>query len=93
MAKKEKTVELTPRAEKVSEAHLEQIRNAVNSLIKLYFNIGQVESQNSILLDNVSLAKKHISDLQNILETEYGSFDVNLEDGAINWPKEEKDEK
>jgi hypothetical protein len=89
---KEKAVELKPRAEKISEEHLNQIRGAVNSVNKLYFNIGQIESQKLSLLNNVELAKKHISELQGMLEKEYGTFDVNLEDGLINWPKENKDE-
>tara|TARA_R100000005_G_C4947689_1_gene169534 strand:- start:194 stop:475 length:282 start_codon:yes stop_codon:yes gene_type:complete len=93
MAKKEEVVELKTKAEKISEAHLNQIRGAVNSVNKLYFNIGQIESQKLTLLNNVELAKKHISELQGMLEKEYGSFDVNLDDGTINWPKEDSNEK
>ena len=31
--------------------------------------------------------------MQEMLMKEYGTFDVNLSDGTINWPKENKDEK
>ena len=32
-------------------------------------------------------------EMQNTLSKEYGSFDVNVNDGTINWPKEGEDEK
>ena len=31
--------------------------------------------------------------MQDKLSKEYGTFDINVTDGTINWPKENKDEK
>jgi hypothetical protein len=44
-------------------------------------------------LHELSLSQKKIIDFQDTLNKEYGSFDVNIADGTINWPKEENDEK
>ena len=96
MANKEKEIELKPRVEKVSKEHLDQMQKIVNGINAMQFNIGKIESQKHTLLHNLSIAQDRISVLQDTLMKEYGTYDVNLEDGTINWPedkKEEKDEK
>ena len=39
------------------------------------------------------MTQDRISVFQDTLKKEYGTFDVNLQDGTINWPKEEEDNK
>mgnify|MGYP001247922632 CR=1 FL=1 len=89
----DKEIELKIKAEKVSDEHLKQMQNVVNAVSQLQFNIGKIEAQKHTLLHNLSITQDRISVLQDTLMKEYGSFDVNLETGAINWPKEENDEK
>ena len=96
MANKEKEIELKPRVEKVSKEHLDKMQKIVNGINAMQFNIGKIESQKHTLLHNLSIAQDRISVLQDTLMKEYGTFDVNIEDGTINWPedkKENKDEK
>ena len=93
MAKKQKTVELKPKVEKVSDEHLEDLQNVVNSVNSIQFNIGKVEAQKHNLLHGLIEAQEHIGVLQKKMLKEYGSFDINLQDGTINWPKEKEDEK
>ena len=72
------------------------MQKIVNGINAMQFNIGKNESQKHTLLHNLSIAQDRISVLQDTLMKEYGTYDVNLEDGTINWPedkKEEKDEK
>jgi len=93
MAKKEKTeeqVDLKPRAEKVSKEHLEQMQRLVNAINTIQFNIGKIESQKHSMLHNLSITQDRIAVMQDTLTKEYGSYDVSLEDGTINWPKEEE---
>ena len=81
------------RPEKVSEAHLENLQRLVNSVNSLQFNIGKLEQQKHTLLHNLSLTQDRIGVFQDTLQKEYGTYDVNLEDGTINWPEEKEDEK
>ena len=53
-------------------------------------NIGKIESQKHQLLHNLDEAQKGIKTMQDMLVKEYGTYDVSLEDGTINWPKDEK---
>ena len=84
----EKTVELKPKAEKISEEHLGQLQRIVNSINTMQFNIGKIESQKHSILHNLQQTQNQVAQFQNLLQKEYGSFDVNIEDGTINWPKE-----
>ena len=96
MANKEKTVELKPKVDKISEEHLKELQEIVNVINNVQFNIGKIESQKHAILHNLQQAQNRVTQFQDTLQKEYGSFDVNIEDGVINWPKEgeeKKDEK
>ena len=92
MAKKEKTVELKPRVEKISEEHLKELQNLVNGINGIQFNIGKIEAQKHELLHNLSVLQNKTQLMQDTLQKEYGSFDVNISDGSINWPEDKKEE-
>ena len=89
----DKELEVKVKAEKVSEEHLKQMQQTVNAISQLQFNIGKIEAQKHTLLHNLSITQDRVSVLQDTLMKEYGSYDVNLEDGTINWPKEDNNEK
>tara|TARA_R100000329_G_C7580859_1_gene205787 strand:- start:9 stop:281 length:273 start_codon:yes stop_codon:yes gene_type:complete len=90
MAKKEKVVDLKPRVDKISKEHLDQLLDAVNKINSLQFNIGRLETQKHKLLHEIALGNDTVSLLQDKMMKEYGSYDINLTDGTINWPKDEK---
>jgi len=92
MAKKEKTVELKPRVEKISEEHLKELQNLVNGINGIQFNVGKIEAQKHELLHNLSVLQNKTQLMQDTLQKEYGSFDVNVSDGSINWPEDKKEE-
>ena len=93
MAKKEKTVELKPRAEKISEKHLKELQDLVNGINGIQFNIGKMEAQKHELLHQLSVFQNKTQLMQDTLQNEYGSFDVNVNTGVINWPEEKKEKK
>jgi hypothetical protein len=90
MGKKEKVVELKPKVEKISDEHLKDLQTIVNIVNNLQYKIGQIEGQKHNLLHELSLSQKKIVDLQNTFEKEYGTFDINVADGKINWKKDEE---
>jgi hypothetical protein len=90
MAKKEKVVDLKPKVDKISKEHLDELLDAVNKINSLQFNIGRLETQKHKLLHDIALGNDTVSLLQDKMMKEYGSYDINLTDGTINWPKDEK---
>ena len=91
MAKtKEKVLDAIERKEKVSQEHLDEMLQIVNKINALQFNIGRLESQKHKLLHELALGNDTISLVQDKMMKEYGTYDINLTDGTINWPKDEK---
>ena len=90
MGKKEKVLDLKPKVEKISDKHLSDLQKVVNTINAIQFNIGKIESKKHHLLHNLDEAQKGIKTMQDMLVKEYGTYDVSLEDGTINWPKDEK---
>ena len=87
---KEKTVELKSKVEKVSEEHLKELQQLVNSLNQAHLQIGRIEQQKNNILRDLVTVQKDVVKMQEVLKKEYGSDDVNLMDVTINWEKDEK---
>ena len=51
-------------------------------------NIGQLEARKHQLLHMIAGINDELVLLQGELEKEYGTNDVNIQDGTINYPKE-----
>ena len=87
---KEKMVDLKPKVDKISDEHLKELQGIINIVNNIQFNIGKIEGQKHTLLHELGMSQKNIMEMQGKLSKEYGSFDVNITDGTINWPKDEK---
>ena len=82
----EEIVDLKP--ENISDEHLKKIQDQVNRINKFQLEIGIVESRKHSLLHQVGAIQNEIAETQSELEKEYGTADVNIETGEINYPKE-----
>ena len=92
--KKEEMVDLKPKVDKISKEHLTELQKVINLVNNVQFNIGKIESQKHNLLHELGGVQKQIIDMQDMFTKEYGTHDINVTDGTINWPEEEKkDEK
>ncbi len=88
-ATKEKIIDLKPKAEKITEEELGKLQNVVNRINSTQFRIGQLESQKHEMLHQHSQLQGQVVKLQNDLNESYGTFDVNLDDGTINYPEKD----
>ena len=60
MGKKEKLVDLKPKADKISDEHLKEMQNIVNTINSIQFNVGKIEGQKHTLLHDLSISQKRI---------------------------------
>ena len=93
MAKKEKVVDLKPKAEKISEEQLKRLQNLVSGINKIQFDIGTMESQKHNLLHTLFQTNDLIREMQDKFVEEYGTADINIQDGKINHKDEQTDKK
>jgi len=89
MAKKEKVLDLNTKASKVTGEELAKLQEVVKSINTFHFEIGKLEAQKHQYLHALSVHGDSIKELQNELETKYGTADVNLTDGSINRTADE----
>jgi hypothetical protein len=90
MGKKEKVVDLKPKVDKISEDHLKELQSLVNKINLSQISIGKLEAKKHKFLHDLALFEDKVILFQDKLEKEYGTYDVNITDGKINWPKDEK---
>ena len=76
---------------KIKEEELKTIKDQQQKLNELVHNIGLLESQKHGLLHDIAEVNKEVENYKQVLEKEYGSVNINLEDGS--YTKIEKDDK
>ena len=86
--KVEKVIDLTPKAEKITDEQLKKVQETINELNRTQMEVGQMESRKHELLHRVAGVREGLGKLQAEFQKEYGTFDINIEDGVINYPPE-----
>ena len=84
--KKEEIIDLKP--EKVSEEQLNKVQSVINDINRAQIEIGTIETKKHNMLHQISLLQEKIGEMQVEFEKEYGTADINIKDGTINYPKE-----
>ena len=74
--------------EKITEDQLSRVQNTINEINKFQLEIGVLESRKHNVLHDISLAQDILSEMQKEFEKEYGTADINIKDGTINYQKE-----
>jgi hypothetical protein len=85
--KKNKVVDLKP--EKISEEQLKELQQVVSAINKLQFDIGTMEVQKQNALNAVFQGNDKLNEMQGVLTEQYGTNDINIQDGAINYKEDE----
>ena len=88
MAKKEKIVDLKSKPEKITDEQLRRVQDTVNDINRTQLEIGSLEVKKHELMHSISVSRDSLTVLQKEFEKEYGTYDINIQDGAINYPKE-----
>jgi len=75
--------------EKVTDEQLKKIQETVSVINRAHSEIGSIETKKHALMHQVSTSQEVLQTLQTELEKEYGTVDININDGTINYPKED----
>ena len=88
MAKKEKIVDLKSKPEKITDEQLKKIQDTVNGINRSQLELGSMELRKHDLLHGIAGLRDELTVLQKEFEKEYGTFDIDIQTGIINYPKE-----
>ena len=91
--KKEKIVDLKPKAEKITEDQLKKVQETINNINRLQMELGMLETRKHSMLHGISGIQEKLASMQSDFEKEYGTSDINIQDGTINYKDEQTDKK
>ena len=78
----------TEKPEKVTDEQLKGIQSIVDRINNAQMNIGQLEARKHQVLHMIAGTNDELTMMQENLQKEYGTNDVNIKDGTINYPAE-----
>lgn len=84
---KKKVIDLKP--EKISDEQLKELQQVVSAINKLQFDIGTMEVQKHNALHALFQGNDKLNEMQNKFNEEYGTNDINIQDGTVNYKKDE----
>ena len=88
MATKEKIVDLKSKPEKITDEQLKKVQGSVDNINRAQLEIGAMELKKHEMMHHIAGLRGELLLLQQELEKEYGTFDVNIQDGTINYNKD-----
>ena len=71
---------------KITDKQLKKVQETVNSLNRSQLEIGAMEVKKHELMHMVAGGKDELEDLQAELMKDYGTFDIDIHEGTINYP-------
>jgi hypothetical protein len=76
------------KATKITNEQLNYVQGTINGINRAQLEIGSFESKKHNLLHHVSQLQETLAKIQDDFQKEYGTSDINIQDGTINYPKE-----
>ena len=76
--------------EKITDEQLEKVQDTVNNINRSQLEIGSMEVKKHELMHNIAGLRDNLTMLQAEFEKEYGTFDINIQDGKINYKEDEQ---
>ena len=77
------------RAASIKDEQLKSLQSVVSAINKLQFDIGTMEAQKHEALHALFQGRDKLNQLQSEMTEEYGTNDINIQDGTINYKENE----
>ena len=76
--------------EKITDEQLKKVQDTVNGINRTQLEIGSIELKKHEMMHQIAGLRDGLALLQTEFEKEYGTFDINIQDGAINYEDDVK---
>jgi|TARA_R100001082_G_C4359370_1_gene158526 hypothetical protein len=91
MTKKEDIIDLKP--EKVTASQLEKIQKTVSDINRAQMEVGRLETTKHNIMHQIVVMQNELKQIQDELEKDYGTVNINIEDGTIQYPEDGETDK
>ena len=71
--------------EKVTEDQLKKVQNTINGINRAQLEIGSMEIRKHEMMHNIASLRDSLAAMQGEFTKQYGTFDINIQDGTINY--------
>ena len=71
--------------EKITDEQLKKVQNTVNNINRAQLEIGSIELKKHEMMHQIAGLRDELTLLQGEFEKAYGTFDINIQDGTINY--------
>jgi len=88
MAKKEKIVDLKSKPEKITEEQLKKVQSTINGINRAQLEIGSIEIRKHEIMHNSAALRDQLATMQSEFEKDYGTYDIDVQDGTINYKED-----
>jgi len=79
--------------EKITDEQLVKVQEAVNNINRNQLEIGSLEVKKHEMMHSIAGLREGLSLLQAEFDKDYGTFDIDIQDGTINYPDNGKADK
>ena len=76
--------------EKITDEQLKKVQDSVNNINRAQLEIGAMELKKHEMMHQIAGLRDELTLLQGEFEKDYGTFDINIQDGKINYKEDVK---
>ena len=73
--------------EKITDEQLKKVQETVNNINRSQLEIGMNEIKKHEMMHGIAGLRDSLTVLQSEFEKEYGTFDIDIQNGTINYPE------
>jgi len=73
--------------EKITDEQLKKVQELINNINRGQLEVGAMELQKHENMHGVTILRGELEVLQNELEKQYGTIDIDIKNGTINYPE------
>ena len=88
-----KVEDIAQDVKKITDEELKSVQEKVGQINNLQMQVGGLEVQKTIGVEQIKVAQQDLNELQKTLEEKYGKVSVNLQDGTIKPIEENESDK
>ena len=74
--------------EKITDEQLKKVQDVINDINRSQMEVGSMETKKHAIMHHITALQETVGEMRNEFEKDYGTADVNIQDGVINYPKE-----
>ena len=74
--------------EKITDEQLKKVQDVINDINRSQMEVGSMETKKHAIMHHITVLQETVGEMRDEFEKDYGTADVDIQTGTINYPKE-----